>query len=99
MSDARETTHSDENRWLGKIRHEGRSGPWSTLIDASVLSDNDYFLDQGAIDYDGSLTSFVERRAEIQYRNNGLTAWIQAQNFVDLTGPAKTYGRSPDLGI
>ncbi len=99
MSDARETTHSDENRWLGKIRHEGRSGPWSTLIDASVLSDNDYFLDQGAIDYDGSLTSFVERRAEIQYRNNGLTAWIQAQNFVDLTGSAKTYGRSPDLGI
>ena len=99
LSRAGQSSFSNEHRWVGKIQHEGRSGPWSTLIDASAVSDMDYFLDRGALDYDGSAISHVERRAEIKYEQNGLTAWLQGQSFLDLTRQSQPYRRSPNLGI
>ncbi len=68
------------DRWLGSIDHRGRFGPFRTLIDATSVSDRDYFRDLGS---DLGVSSRIElgRKAEIQFNRGGLFMRLWGQEF------------------
>jgi LPS-assembly protein len=68
------------DRWLGSIDHQGRFGPFRTIVDYTAASDRDYFSDLGS-DLGLSSRRELERRGEIQYERGNLFARIWAQGF------------------
>ena len=86
------------DRWLVAGNHQGRYGPWRTLIDYTAVSDNDYFIDLGSEVAVASRVS-LDRRAEIQYARGGLFARLWAQAFQRLEPGVEPYRRLPEANL
>lgn len=86
------------DRWLLATSHQGRYGPWRTLLDYTAVSDNDYFIDLGSEVAVASRVS-LERRAEVQYTRGGLFARLWAQGFQRLEPGLEPYRRLPEANL
>ncbi|MFU8816965.1 MAG: LPS-assembly protein LptD, partial [Pseudomonadales bacterium] len=85
------------NRWLYGMRHAGRLGGFSTLIDYTAVSDRDYFRDLGN-QFGAASEIALERRGEIRYAAPGLAVRLWAQRFQRLDeGRIDPYQRLPQL--
>ncbi len=89
-------TFNSANRWMLGIKHHGRVGRFRTHVDYSSVSDLDYYADLGA---DISTTSryALDRRAELSYLGNDLTANLRFQRFQLLETRASPYERLPEF--
>ena len=87
------------DRWLAALDHEGKVGPFRTIIDYTSVSDADYFRDLGS-DLGVSSRVELERRGEIRYQRRGFSARLWAQRFqrLDLIG-VEEYQRLPQLDL
>ena len=86
------------DRWLLATKHQGRFGPWRTVLDYTAVSDNDYFIDLGSEVAVASRVS-LERRAEVQYTRGGLFARLWAQGFQRLEPGLAPYRRLPEANL
>lgn len=95
------------DRWYVNLRHSGAVGRLRTYADYSRLSDRDYLRDL-SMDFDLSRNSTfdstnpadLQRRIEVHYQHNGLTARLWHQSFQRLDHLAlPTYSRSPQLDL
>ena len=84
------------DRWLFGFEHDGRFGPWSTLVDYVSVSDIDYYSDLGS-DLDITSQVSLERRGELQYAKGGLFARVWAQSFQILEDRPEPYRRLPEF--
>lgn len=87
------------DRWLVSADHLGRWGNVSTFVDATRVSDDDYFRDLGT---DLSLSSRIdlEQRAEIRYAAGDLQMRLWAQDFQNLDPVGlEPYQRLPELAM
>ena len=84
------------DRWMIGIQHQGRFGPFRTHVDYSSVSDSDYYSDLGT---ELEITSryALERRAELGYLGNNLTARLRLQRFQLLETRAPPYERIPEF--
>ncbi len=86
------------DRWLSRMRHRGRFGDFTTLVDYTAVSDSDYFRDLG-IDQDLVGQGHLRRFAEIRYANGGLSAGLSAQAFQMLEPRPEPHRRVPTLDL
>ena len=96
---------TDTRRHYLRLRHSGRfqdafDGRLSSLIDASAVSDEDYF-DQLGDDPALSALSHLDRRAQLAYRGDRYRLTLRAQRYqtIDESLPAgsRPYERLPQL--
>ena len=95
------------NRWFGNFRHKGHFGAFSTFADYSKLSDRDYLRDLDADfdlardqSFDSTNPMDLQRRAELNFQQNGLAIKLWHQSFQRLDQLAlPTYSRSPQLDL
>ena len=94
------------DRWAIGIRHRGKRGRLTTLIDYAAVSDPDYFRDFGASmqvsdrDLQSSRRIDLERRGEIQYRHGDFFARVWLQRFQRLDDyPIEPYQRLPEIEL
>jgi LPS-assembly protein len=65
---------TDESRWLGSLKQNGRINQyWSTLIDYSKVSDDDYFHDLGLASLDARRMTGLNQQAVLSF---GYTDWF-----------------------
>ncbi len=86
-----------DDRWLGRIEHDGRFGDFGTAISFTKVSDEDYFRDLGT---DLSMASQVEleQRAQITFDHGGLSMRLWGQDFQNLDAfAAQPYRRLPEF--
>ena len=87
------------DRWLGAMQHQGRIGPFRTLVDYTSVSDRDYFRDLGS-DLGVSSRRELERKGEIRYNSGGLSMRLWAQRFQRLDEVLiDDYQRLPELDL
>ena len=89
-------TFNSANRWMLGIKHHGRVGRFRTHVDYSSVSDLDYYADLGT-DIESTSRYALERRAELSYWGNELTASLRFQRFQLLETPARAYERLPEF--
>jgi LPS-assembly protein len=87
------------NRSRIELQHVAElPGEWRFRIDATDVSDSDYFEDF-ALGPEGTSVPFVERLAEATYRDEHLNVRAQFQQFQtvdeDLPDPDRPYARTP----
>ena len=82
------------DRWMLGIKHHGRIGRFRTHVDYSAVSDLDYYSDLGN-DIESTSRYALERRAELGYLGNDLTARLRLQRFQLLETRARPYERIP----
>jgi len=72
---------SGENRTFAQVRHLGTLGTyWTTEIDASRVSDEDYFNDLGGSVQLASITH-LDRRADLRFERGSLTGLARLQSY------------------
>ncbi|NKC00855.1 MAG: LPS assembly protein LptD [Pseudomonadales bacterium] len=87
------------DRWLGSVDHQGRVGPFRTIVDYTAVSDRDYFSDLGS-DLGLSSRRELERRGEIRYSRGGLSTRLWAQGFQRIDEiQIDEYERLPELEV
>jgi LPS-assembly protein len=92
-------TFEPADRWLGAIDHEGRLGPFRTVVDYTSVSDRDYFRDLGT-DLAVSSRRELERRGEVQLRQGDLFMRVWAQRFQRLDEVSvDEYQRLPEVDM
>lgn len=94
---------NDENeaRRFTRFRHDGRlSRRWTSRIDASFVTDKDYFTDFGD-SLDIASITHLDRRAEARYRDNINDFLIRVQRYQtvdsDIAAEERPYQRLPQL--
>lgn len=88
----------DENRWLTGFKHSGSPAEsWTSRIDYTRVSDNDYFADLGT-SLEVQRTDHLDQRGQLRYQGDGwnfLANLHQYQTINDnLSSP---YQRTPQL--
>ena len=100
---------TEADRWLLQINHRGRSGPWSSRINYTNISDIYYFDDLGDFSSsDSEFTRFQNRTnassllqmGSLQYAGRRWNANFEFRNFksLELTEP-KQYSMLPRLTL
>lgn len=86
------------DRWLWEIRHRGRRGGWTTVVDFAAVSDNDYFRH---MDSTLGFTSqaALRQHAAVRYQRGGLRARVSAQGLQRLEPGAAPYRRLPNAEL
>ncbi len=92
---------SHRQRTFSQVRHEGSFGNyWTSEINASRVSDADYFTDLGDSLQLASITH-LDRRADLRYERGPISALVRLQSYqtVDLEIPEqqRPYQRLPQL--
>lgn len=91
-------TFDPANRWMLGVNHDGRLGRLRTHVDYAAVSDLDYYSDLGT-DVEVTSRYALERRAEIGYVGNNLTAWLRLHRFQLLETRARPYERKPEFEV
>ncbi len=91
----------DRKRAFSQVRHQGTFGSyWTSEINASRVSDKNYFTDLGDSLQLASITH-LDRRADLRYKRGSITALARLQSYqtVDDDTPdiEKPYQRLPQL--
>jgi LPS-assembly protein len=91
----------DDDRLFLSLRHRTNFGPrWSGYLDYNYVSDNNYFEELGT-SLSVASTTFLDRRAEVNYRGDFWSATGRLQGFqtVDdaLPGNQRPYQRLPQF--
>ncbi|MDO6460268.1 LPS-assembly protein LptD [Granulosicoccaceae sp. 1_MG-2023] len=91
----------EDSRRFTRFRHNGSlSENWSTLIDASFVSDKDYFTDFGD-SLDIASITHLDRRAELRYQNINNDFLIRIQRYQtvdeDIDAEDRPYMRLPQI--
>jgi len=87
------------DRWLIGADHRGHLGKFTTIVDYNRVSDDEYFRDLGS-NLGVSSQVQLERRAELRYRNAGLSARFWAQGFQNLDSlRLNAYQRLPEIEL
>ena len=105
----RNEENKEDDRWLLQINHRGRSGPWSSRINYTNISDIYYFDDLGDFSSsDSEFTRFQNRTnassllqmGSLQYAGGRWNANLEFRNFKSLepTEP-KQYSMLPRLTL
>lgn len=94
---------TDEERYLYRFAHNHQvNRHWSVNVDATTVSDGDYFTDF-ANDLGSFSTTHIERRADLVYNSRHLTGVIRAQNFQTLdetiSDDNRPYERVPQINL
>ncbi len=92
---------ADEARHRARLRHVAElPGDWRFRIDATDVSDDDYFEDF-ALGPEGTSVPFTERLAEATYRDEHLNVRAQLQHYQtideELDEELRPYARTPRL--
>jgi len=93
--------YNDKSRSFGQIRHEGTFGSyWTSEINASRVSDEDYFNDLGDSLQLASITH-LDRRADLRFERGPITALARLQSYQtvdeDIEPENRPYQRLPQL--
>ncbi len=85
------------DRWLGALRHQGTPAKgYSTLIDVTAVSDNEYF-DDLTTNLEVSRQSHLDKRAEIAYGEQGWSFTARLHTFQTIDDSITPYRRLPQL--
>ncbi len=88
-----------EDRWLFGIDHSGSPAPgWSSLIDFTSISDNDYF-DELDTSLNISQETHLDQMARIAYNGDDWQASAKVQSYQTITTADKPYQKLPELRI
>ncbi len=104
-----EIAHINDDRIFGddrtavSMQHQGSPAPeWRTRLDYKHVSDEDYLDDFGS-DLATSSVTHLERRADVDYRNNFLQASLLVQGYQTLDGTLpgtdEPYQRLPQIQV
>jgi len=88
-------------RAFSQVRHQGSFGNyWTSEINASRVSDEDYFTDLGNSLQLASITH-LDRRADLRYKRGPLSALVRLQSYQtvdeDIPAEERPYQRLPQL--
>ncbi len=88
-------------RAFSQVRHQGSFGSyWTSEINASRVSDQDYFADLGNSLQLASITH-LDRRADLRFKRGPLTALVRLQSYQtvdeDIPADERPYQRLPQL--
>lgn len=86
----------DENRWLTGLTHRGTPADrWTSQIDYTKVSDDDYFADLGT-SLEVQRADNLDQRGQLSYQGNGWNFLANLQQYQTISGGAP-YQRSPQL--
>jgi len=96
-----DSKRNDSSRTFAQLRHEGRFGSyWTSEINASRVSDEDYFSDLGDSLQLASITH-LDRRADLRFERGNITALARLQSYQtvdeDIPPEERPYQRLPQL--
>jgi LPS-assembly protein len=99
----RDTEKDGDTRHFTQLRHQGRFGTaWSSSINASLVSDKDYFQDLGNSLQLASITH-LERRADLRFSNGPVNLLARLQSFQtvddDILASERPYKRLPQFTL
>lgn len=88
-----------EDRWLGSVKEGGNlSQHWSTAIDYTKVSDDDYFRDLGLASLKLRRTTNLTQEADLFYRYSDWYSQVQVQQFQTIDPfIADSYRKLPQL--
>jgi len=94
-----DTELDGRRRAFAQVRHEGSFGSyWTSEIDASRVSDEDYFADLGNSLQLASITH-LDRRADLRFKRGPLAALVRFQSYQtvdeDIPADERPYQRLP----
>ncbi len=92
---------NDQSRTFSQVRHEGTFGSyWTSEINASRVSDEDYFGDLGDSLQLASITH-LDRRADLRFERGSISALARLQSYQtvdeDIPPEERPYQRLPQL--
>ncbi|MFA5548475.1 MAG: LPS-assembly protein LptD [Porticoccaceae bacterium] len=89
--------YEGEDRWISSVAHEGGIGHrWSTLIDYTDVSDQDYFRDLGTATLEANSRSHLNQQLATGYSTDNWLFRLQAQEFETLIkGGLEQYKQLP----
>lgn len=88
----------DRDRWLVGIDHTGYQGNWSSLIDFTAVSDDDYFDDLGS-SLEVNRSNHLDKLVEATYSQNNWSATLRAHNYQTINDSDSPYQQMPQLQI
>ena len=89
---------NDENRWLTGFEHVGSPADrWTSQIDYTKVSDDDYFSDLGT-SLEVKRADHLDQRSQVRYQGNGWNFLANLQQFQTISG-LTPYQRSPQLAL
>lgn len=90
----------DRERWAINFDHQGNPAPgWSSAIDFTRVSDNDYFDDLAPIDLRIPQSDDLSQRASLNYSTSTWTASALVHDYQTIDGGAEPYARMPQLTL
>ena len=93
-----EDAQANRDRWLIGVDHTGSKGAWSSRVDYTAVSDDNYFDDLGSsLDVDRS--SHLDQLAEATYSTNNWSATLRAHNYQTINDSKSPYQRMPQLQV
>ncbi|MDO6563971.1 LPS-assembly protein LptD [Amphritea sp. 1_MG-2023] len=89
---------ADRDRWLVGLDHTGYQGHWSSLIDFTAVSDDDYFDDLGSsLEVDRS--NHLDKLAEVTYSEQNWEATLRTHSYQTINDSDSPYQMMPQLQV
>ncbi len=88
------------NRWLLGINEEGFiNDSWSTEIDYTKVSDDDYFSDLGLANLSVKRSTHLNQQAAVNYGSDYWTARVEVQQYQTIADVDDPYQKMPQLSL
>ena len=90
----------DIDRWLLGIAEEGYMGDnWSTEVDYTRVSDNDYFSDLGLANLSVKRSTHLNQQAKLGYLSDNWSGRLEVQRYQTIATVDDPYQKLPQLAL
>lgn len=87
-----------QDRWLLGLDHTGKRGPWSSTVDFTAVSDNQYFDDLGtSLEVDRE--SHLNKKAQVVYQQPSWSVTTTAHSFQTIDNNKSPYRLMPQVAL
>lgn len=91
---------ANRDRWLIGVTEQGSIGKsWSTEVDYTRVSDDDYFSDLSVASLNVRRTTYLDQRARIDYQSERWRSQLNVQQYQALANLDDTYRKLPQWSL
>ena len=95
-----EDQQKGEDRWLLDIQEKGFfSDSWSSEVDYTRVSDEDYFDDLGLANLEVKRSTHLNQQAQLSFLNNSWAARVEVQRYQTIAAVEDPYRKLPQIGL
>ncbi|MEH6442336.1 MAG: LPS-assembly protein LptD [Oceanospirillaceae bacterium] len=96
----KKSSESPDDRWAIGANHEGQYGHFTTVIDYTKISDDDYFTDLGTnLDVGSDDDSHLNQTAKVSFQADTWESSLLLQKYQTIDQSTKPYQRLPEFRI